>query len=214
MYHGHNQKRQCQPAGHQRQPGSPPSSPVEAQSPQDPSSPTAAGSPATSWSSPATSCTTTPAATTPTTTTFTAPTSMSTRRSAGNPALALKLEQMAMPLAPLVQMTTGRVHPAFPRTLLHFWVLTDAQLDSLAHFYHQRTPGYWTSQYPCPVRWGPNLPLEEKRRKMGMFIGLRGCESPILLAGSAEELLEEARRQAVIEEGADDALIRKAGSYE
>jgi hypothetical protein len=73
------------------------------------------------------------------------------------------------------------VHPAFPRTLLAFWLLTDAQLDDLAHFYHQRTPGPWTRQYPCPVHWPRGrgaMGIEEKRRKLGRFIGLRGCESP------------------------------------
>lgn len=86
---------------------------------------------------------------------------------------------MAVRLAPLVQLTTGAVHPDFPRTLLAFWLLTDAQLDSLAHFYHQRTPCAWTAQYPCPVSWPPGLGIEEKRRKLGRFIGLRGCDSPV-----------------------------------
>ncbi|KAL8387660.1 hypothetical protein RB595_009757 [Gaeumannomyces hyphopodioides] len=203
MYHGHNQNRQCKSTGHQRQPSSQPSSPVEAQTAQDPSSTAAAVA--------ATSCTTTTTSTS--TSTITTTTSMSERRSAGNPALARKLEQMALPLAPLVQMTTGHVHPAFPGTLLHFWLLTDAQLESLAHFYHQRTPSVWTAQYPCPVRWGPHLTLEEKRRKMGMFIGLRGCESPIVPT-AAEDLLDEARRHAAVEDDADDALRRKFGFYQ
>lgn len=103
------------------------------------------------------------------------------RRLAKNPSLQRKLEQMALPLAPLVQLTTGAVHPSFPTTVLNFWLLTDEQLESLAHFYHQRTPSPWTSQYPCPIEWHSNLTLEEKRRKIGKFIGLRGCESPILL---------------------------------
>lgn len=98
---------------------------------------------------------------------------IASRRGAKSPAFREKLRQMTLPLAPLVQMTTGAVHPAFPTTLLKFWLLTETQLDDLAHFYHQRTPGPWTSQYPCPITWPAGLKVEEKRRKMGKFIGLR-----------------------------------------
>ncbi|KAK3934486.1 hypothetical protein QBC46DRAFT_76464 [Diplogelasinospora grovesii] len=104
--------------------------------------------------------------------------SMGNRRSVTNPAFQLKLKQMALPLAPLVQLTTGLVHPAFPATLLSFWLLTDDQLDALATFYHQRTPCRWTLHYPCPISWPRGLSIEEKRRKIGKFIGLRGCETP------------------------------------
>ncbi|KAK4099793.1 hypothetical protein N658DRAFT_498040 [Parathielavia hyrcaniae] len=88
---------------------------------------------------------------------------------------------MSLRLAPLVQLTTGRVHPSFPRTLLAFWLLTEPELDALAHFYHQRTPCAWTAQYPCPVSWAAGLVVEEKRRKLGRFIGLRGCETPVVV---------------------------------
>lgn len=97
------------------------------------------------------------------------------------PAFSQKLTQLRLPLAPLVRLTTGTVHPRFPPTLLHFWLLTDAELDSLATFYHQRAPTCaWTTRYPCPVAWPrTGLGIEDKRRKMGRFIGLRGCESPV-----------------------------------
>lgn len=131
-------------------------------------------------------------------------TTFSERLAAKNPALHLKLSQMSLRLAPLVQLTTGAVHPDFPRSLLAFWLLTEAQLDSLAHFYHQRTPCAWTSHYPCPVAWPPGMTLEEKRRKLGKFIGLRGCDTPLAelvreevareVARSEEEIVEAARR--------------------
>lgn len=70
-----------------------------------------------------------------------------------NPALAAKIAQLSLPLAPLVSLQTGQIHPHFPKTLLSFWLLTTDQLDELAHFYHQRTPGPWTLHYPCPVNW-------------------------------------------------------------
>lgn len=153
--------------------------------------------------------------------TFSTP-SMTASRAANSPAFAHKLRQMALPLAPLVQLTTGHVHPAFPDTLLNFWLLTDDQLEDLAHFYHQRTPGPWTRHYPCPVPWGPGMSLEDKRRRIGRFIGLRGCDTPVVshFQGESdgldrrykteEELIEEARRARVYEDG-DSAMRRKMG---
>ncbi|GJN73010.1 hypothetical protein PLIIFM63780_007073 [Purpureocillium lilacinum] len=139
-----------------------------------------------------------------------------------NPQLAQKLHQMALPLSPLVQLTTGAVHPHFPRTVLQFWLLTDDQLESLAAFYHQRDQSPWSAQYPCPVVWRSDLPLEEKRRRMGRFIGLRGCGEDELGAGAGvdgssaevaamvgsmrteDEIAEEARFAA-----ADDEVWRR-----
>ena len=48
----------------------------------------------------------------------------------------------------------------------------ETELDALAKFYHQSTPGPWTKHYPCPVEWPNGLTLEEKRRKIGQFIGV------------------------------------------
>ncbi|KAH6646417.1 hypothetical protein BKA67DRAFT_696274 [Truncatella angustata] len=124
------------------------------------------------------------------------------RQQPDNPLLAKKLREMALPLAPLVQLTTGRVHPAFPGTLLGFWLLTEGELEGLAHFYHQRTPCRWTSHYPCPVAWDPAAGTEEKRRRIGRFIGLRGCETPPppVAQSTEEEILDEARRARKREE--------------
>ncbi|WDK14187.1 hypothetical protein CGRA01v4_05468 [Colletotrichum graminicola] len=98
---------------------------------------------------------------------------ISNRRAARNAAFQDKVRQMRLRLAPLVQMSTGAIHPAFPATLLNFWLLTEDQLDDLARFYHQRSPSPWSGQYPCPITWQSGLSLEEKRRKIGKFIGLR-----------------------------------------
>lgn len=135
-----------------------------------------------------------------------------------NPRLAHKLRQMSLPLSPLVQLTTGAVHPDFPSTVLHFWLLTNDQLESLASFYHQARPSPWSGQYPCPVRWRSDAPLEEKRRRMGRFIGLRGCEpssgpgSPrfsaaLLASKSDEELMREIRLAAMASD--EEAMRRK-----
>lgn len=126
-----------------------------------------------------------------------------------NPDLQAKIAEMALPLAPLVRITSGEVHPYFPLTLLNFWVLTSDQLDELAHFYHQRTPSPWSAYYPCPVIWGKGLGLEEKRRKIGRFIGLTGCESPVK---SEEDILQELRKHA-IEEQQEEQLWRRKGRF-
>ncbi|SPQ19409.1 153539dd-a6df-4d82-8931-23e958d66717 [Thermothielavioides terrestris] len=155
-------------------------------------------------------------------TTTTTRTAFGTRRAVKNPAFEAKLAQMSLQLAPLVQLTTGQVHPAFPRTLLAFWLLTDEQLESLAHFYHQRTPCRWTRHYPCPVAWPPGMTLEEKRRKLGRFIGLRGCETPIerlvsdevagRLGRSEDEICEDARRARL--EGAASGGSGRNGQHD
>ena len=104
--------------------------------------------------------------------------SMGGRRAERSPDFDTKLKQMALPLRPLVEIRGGQVHPAFPTTILNFWLLTDEQLDELAHFYHQRTPSQYSMGYPCPITWGEGLTIEEKRRKMGKFIGLKGVSLP------------------------------------
>lgn len=141
-----------------------------------------------------------------------------------NPALAAKIAQLSLPLAPLVSLPNGQVHPQFPKTLLGFWLLTTDQLEELAHFYHQRTPGPWSNQYPCPIKWNkdatigklnllplsvqdtsvltPILPKEEKRMKLGRFIGLRGCESPSELL-TQEDIMEEVRKEREQQEEKD-----------
>lgn len=103
--------------------------------------------------------------------------SMGDRRAGRSPDFDTKLKQMALPLRPLVEIRGGQVHPSFPSTILNFWLLTDDQLDELAHFYHQRTPSQYTFGYPCPITWGEGLTIEEKRRKIGKFIGLKGVSS-------------------------------------
>jgi hypothetical protein len=118
---------------------------------------------------------------------------LSARRAARNPDFSAKVDQMALSLAPLVQLTTGAVHPSFPSTLLGYWLLSEAEMDSLAQFYHQRHPSRWTQHYPCPIVWRTDLSLDEKRRKIGKFIGLRGCETPVS-ERNEDELMEEARR--------------------
>jgi len=135
-----------------------------------------------------------------------------------NPKLAAKIQQMALSLAPLVSLASGNIHPCFPLTLLNYWLLTSAQLDELAHFYHQRTPGPYSSYYPCPVYWDCGASLEEKRRRLGRFIGLRGCESPVWVGGngheervhSIESIEREVRREREVRAEEEEFMRRKA----
>ncbi|KAH7035048.1 uncharacterized protein B0I36DRAFT_87296 [Microdochium trichocladiopsis] len=127
-------------------------------------------------------------------------TTVAVRRAARNPALQARLRHLSIVLCPLVQMSTGHRHPAFPKTILEYHLLSDAQLDDLAGFYHQRSPSEWSGQYPCPVKWTGTLTTADKRRKFGRFIGLRGCESPIAppYVPSTEEIAEAARQAAMV----------------
>jgi len=116
---------------------------------------------------------------------------MEANRSARSPEFQNKISQMALGLSPLVRLTSGDTHPAFPSTILNFWLLTEEQCDEMAHFYHQRTPSIYTRHYPCPIEWRTDASLEEKRRRIGRFIGLRGCESPVRVQ-SEDEIMREA----------------------
>ncbi|CAK7215274.1 hypothetical protein SCUCBS95973_002426 [Sporothrix curviconia] len=119
--------------------------------------------------------------------------SLAARRMARRPALEAKLQHMAQTLQPLVHAATGDVHPYFPLTIVQFWLLNDEKLNSLASFYHQRTPHALKNCYPCPVSWPRRgLTLEDKRRKFGRFIGLRGCETPRRSGGFSRDLERQA----------------------
>lgn len=76
-----------------------------------------------------------------------------------------RFAHLLRPLCPLLSVETGQPHPAFPATLLNYHLLTNAQLDDLAHFYHQRTPGPNSLRYPMPIvsrYWAPAVtPVEQ-----------------------------------------------------
>ncbi|KAK5113074.1 hypothetical protein LTR62_003653 [Meristemomyces frigidus] len=70
-----------------------------------------------------------------------------------NSALAQKIATLQLTLAPLVPLPSGPSHPAFPATLMAFHLLTEDELDSIAHHYHQSTPGPWSNHYPAQMNW-------------------------------------------------------------
>ncbi|KAH8648921.1 hypothetical protein BGZ60DRAFT_474173 [Tricladium varicosporioides] len=128
------------------------------------------------------------------------------RISQAHPDFTTKLSKMALPLRPLVRINHGDPHPLFPQTYLHFWLLTSSQLDDFASFYHQRTPCEFSSWYPCPVfeSWDKNAGVEEKRRRIGRFIGLRGCESPV-----SERMIQDEARRARWREEEEELMFRR-----
>lgn len=83
----------------------------------------------------------------------------STRR---NSALAKKIATLQLRLQPLVPLPAGPPHPAFPKTLMAFHLLTEDELDSIAHYYHQSTPGVYTRQYPANMNWDPDSWLDHR----------------------------------------------------
>ncbi|TKA28198.1 hypothetical protein B0A50_04170 [Salinomyces thailandicus] len=70
-----------------------------------------------------------------------------------NSELLKKISTLQLKLAPLIPLPSGLPHSDFPTTLMAFHLLTEDQLDSIAHHYHQTTPGPWTNMYPAPMNW-------------------------------------------------------------
>ena len=83
---------------------------------------------------------------------------------------------MLRQLAPLLSIETGTAHPRFPRTMLHYHLLTEPELDELAQFYHQRTPTAFSLQYPMPVvsRWDASPTDSELSGLNNATVKLRG----------------------------------------
>ena len=70
--------------------------------------------------------------------------------------------------------------------MLAYNLLTHEQCDALARHFDQVWPANEASyNYPVPIRpWIGSefeavMDLDTKRRRIGQFIGLRGCESPV-----------------------------------
>ena len=140
------------------------------------------------------------------------PGSLHARQSSVNLRLRRHVTHLASPLHPLLSVSTGLPHPAFPKTLLSYHVLTEQQLDELAHFYHQRTPTGLSFHYPAPIvtRWIRDAGISDKRRRFGRFIGLKGCDSP---GFAVEELPMEADIERWIEERIRDGIRKERDTW-
>jgi hypothetical protein len=80
-----------------------------------------------------------------------------------NAHLSKKIATLQLELAPLVPLPEGPPHPSFPKTLLAFHLLTEDELDSIAHHYHQSTPGPWTQHYPALMNWDKEFLAKPKK---------------------------------------------------
>lgn len=60
------------------------------------------------------------------------------------------------------------------------------------------------------MNWRAGLTIDEKRRKWGKFIGLRGCDTPFVLK-TEEEIWEEAKAARAEEE--EEIWKRKNRGY-
>ncbi|KAL6715875.1 hypothetical protein ACLMJK_006836 [Lecanora helva] len=107
-----------------------------------------------------------------------------------------RFAHLMRPLCPLLSIETGLPHPDFPKTLLHYHLLTDNQLDDLAHFYHQRTPSWYSMGYPMPVvtRWwapGNERDLEEgeidEMEDIRQMLGVINQQRSDTVAGTEEK---------------------------
>ena len=145
-------------------------------------------------------------------------------RPAQSSAFKRAVSHLKTPLVPLISVTSGLPHPAFPTSLLQFHLLTHEKLDELAHFYHQVTPPVpQTFRYPTHIpTWVTvnangktetrEVDLETKRRRWGRFTGLKGCETP-METGKEEGLQERMERewQRALERATDEKRLREKG---
>ena len=142
------------------------------------------------------------------------------------PTLSPVITRMNFPLAALHPLPQGLPHPRFPSSILSYHLLTEEECDSLAKYYHQwvNSPCIWTRGYPTTMDWdheffehvgqtrGPQAKLDIKRRKIGRFIGLRGCDTPVEEVDERNKWYEKRDRMAVKSLG--DVLGRRGwGSW-
>ncbi|KAF9894278.1 hypothetical protein FE257_007781 [Aspergillus nanangensis] len=97
---------------------------------------------------------------------------------------ASTLQRLRRPLFALNSLTTYQPHPDFPKTILSFHLLTEAQLDALARYYHQAWIG---------AAHEMDVDIDEKRRLFGEFIGLDVVVVPFQNVASLEEVLRMGR---------------------
>ncbi|KAI7969698.1 hypothetical protein EIK77_005818 [Talaromyces pinophilus] len=119
-------------------------------------------------------------------TTTNTPTTYPRRRAEPHPDFLPTLTHLSKTLLKLVSLTTGKPHPLCPDSVLRYHLLTSSQLDDIARHYHQIWPPVpETYKYPKPIKaWigteeEHTIDVEEKRERIGRFIGLRrGVAAP------------------------------------
>lgn len=118
-----------------------------------------------------------------------------------NPSLARKIAHLRLTLSPLVPLPSGPPHPAFPKTLLAYHLLTEAELDALAHYYHQSTPGAYTGEYPACMNWDREW-----------LDAARGRESASKTEGTGEEWWEKFLKDEGVEAEAEAGSVTPRAS--
>jgi hypothetical protein len=141
-----------------------------------------------------------------------------------NPALAHKIAEMRLTIAPIVHVETGVPAPEFPSTMLDLFLLTEAQLDSLAAYYSQTHLTDLTNQYPQTMNWrqefldtSDTLPencrlgelerLKIKMRMFARFIGMRGADTPRWEYDRQLEILRNKIQKKIMDE--EEKTLRK-----
>jgi len=109
-----------------------------------------------------------------------------------NAALTKKIATLQLELAPLVPLPSGPPHPSFPKTLLAFHLLTEDELDSIAHHYHQSTPGPWTQHYPALMNWDKDFLARRGSDSNGNGKGKGKASAADVDAALEEDVPEEA----------------------
>jgi len=141
-----------------------------------------------------------------------------------NPALANKIAEMRLTIAPIVHVETGIPAPEFPSTMLDLFLLTEAQLDALAAYYSQTHSTDLTNQYPQTMNWqqpfldaSDALPencklgelerLKIKMRMFARFIGMRGADTPRWEYDRQIEILRNKIQRRIMDE--EEKVLRK-----
>jgi hypothetical protein len=76
-----------------------------------------------------------------------------TPRQPNEPSLDYVFHVLNGKLHPLFPQPSGPPHPKFPKTILHWLLMTEDELDSFAAYYGQISPNEFTEAYPAPMRW-------------------------------------------------------------
>ncbi|KAF2754068.1 hypothetical protein EJ05DRAFT_147525 [Pseudovirgaria hyperparasitica] len=190
-----------------------------------------------------------------------------------NPSLTHKIDQMRLTLAPIypIHIPAGPPHESYPRSVLHYWLLTEDEIDAFARYYHQVEHTEYTSLYPACMGWdkgflsrgqdidrsnsvsgvssgtGENIAFNDdglmiglglgavedhyaearrrrgelsaverlaiKRRMVGKFIGLRGCETPMWEMRAKVRWLDGRVRREIEDERERESTFRRGRKW-
>lgn len=121
---------------------------------------------------------------------------------------------MRIEIQPILHITHCVPAPYYPDTQLALFLLTEQQLDMIAHYYDQCCGDEFKHAYPSTMDWSnpflqtnPKLPpeyqltdlerLKVKMRMFGRFIGMRGAGTPTWEYERQVEILSEKTRMQI-----------------